>query len=76
MEDIDIIKQVIDEFITLLDKSDKLKCPESSRKSYYLKCCHLVWAYQVGNRVAPNDVIKENLINFKEWMPLLREAKQ
>jgi len=76
MKDLEIIKEVIDHFIELVGKTDGFKCPETHMKSYYLKCCHLVYAYQVGIRAKPNDeIISANLKKFKEWMPVLREAK-
>jgi hypothetical protein len=77
-EDLEVMKETIDHFIGLVETSKvaRFQCPESHKKSYYLKCCHLIYVYQVGLRARPdNAVISKNLNLLKEWMPLLREAK-
>ena len=54
-----------------------LKCPDNQRKSYYLKCCHLLYVYQTIKRYSPlNKEDTELKISFlKQMLPILRDAK-
>jgi len=68
-----VTKQIIDTFISEGDKNGGFAvCPESQRKSYYLKACHMLFCYQRAYKIAPNPTIKENIAVVKEWLPFLR----
>ena len=55
-----------------------MKCPDVQRRSYYLKCCHLVYVYKKAvkhGRPDQKNKMKELLDFFTELMPLVRELK-
>lgn len=70
-------KKAIDTFIQEGDKhSGFTVCPESQRKSYYLKACHVLFCYQRAYKIEPTPAIQENISTVKNWLPYLRAFKE
>jgi hypothetical protein len=72
-----VICQTIDSLIASFDNAQTpaFHCPEAQRKSYYLKCCHLLFVYQRLFRVRADDKVADAILLFKQLLPVLREAK-
>jgi hypothetical protein len=70
------VKYLIDAFIQEGDKQTGFTvCPESQRKSYYLKACHMLFCYQRVYKISPDPAIQINISTVKEWLPYLRSFK-
>ena len=74
---LEAIKSVIDKRIDELSTDkERFVCPPAQMKTYYLKCCHLLWTQQVAHRAIPDEqVFIDNIATLKMWMQILREAK-
>jgi len=71
---IEEIKVSIDENIQRVEEN-KLICPDKQRKSYYLKCCYLVFAFQRLSAGKGGSLYNQAAVVFKNWLTVLRENK-
>lgn len=85
--DLEHLKLAIDGEINAFDKAGvpSLVCLPSQRKSYYLKCCNLLFVMQrlarvdrinnFANKAYNPKSHNEAIAILKLWLPILREAK-